>query len=116
MGQAEAIQERLAELSEQLQARSDELVAAIERGSADVRALNGQSRWIDLAWTPEEGLRNREWFRSRFVAPDATSGYASWALPGVRYEAEFGDSLSLTESLSDMQAVLDRIDQMLSAN
>ena len=116
LGQAEAIQERLAELSEQLQARSDELVAAIERGSADVRALNGQSRWIDLAWTPEEGLRNREWFRSRFVAPDATSGYASWALPGVRYEAEFGDSLSLTESLSDMQAVLDRIDQMLSAN
>lgn len=114
LGQAEAIQERLAQLSNRLNNRSTRLVATLENGILDPRRVNAQTRWTDLAWTPEAGLRERLWFRNRFVAPDATSGYASWALPGVRYEVEMAESRRLTDALTEIEAVLDRIEKALS--
>lgn len=111
LGQAEALQERFAQLSRRLENRSNRLVATLENGILDPRRVNAQTRWIDLAWTPRAGLREREWLRNRFVAPDATSGYSSWPLPGIRYELEVGDSRNLTDTITDLEAVLDRIEE-----
>jgi N-acetylated-alpha-linked acidic dipeptidase len=113
LGQAEALQERLAKTSRGLENRADRLVATLENGILDPRRVNAQTRWTDLAWTPPAGLRERAWFRNRFVTPDATSGYASWVLPGIQYELEVGDSRNLTEAISELEAVLDRIEKAL---
>ncbi len=114
LGQAEQIQERLERVGRGLENRASRTVLTLENGIIDVRRTNAQTRGVDLAWTPVSGLRDRLWLRNRFVGPDATSGYASWALPGVRYEMEAGDARQLSESLSDLDAVLDRIERALS--
>ncbi len=114
LGQAEALQERFAAVSRRLENRANRLIATLENGVLDPRRVNAQTRWTDLAWTPPSGLRERAWLSNRFVAPDATSGYSSWALPGVRYELEVGDSRNLTDALADLEAVLDRIEKALS--
>lgn len=113
LGQAEQIQERLAKVGRRLGNRASRIVATLENGIIDVRRTNAQTRGVDLAWSPDSGLREREWLRNRFVAPDATSGYASWAMPGVRYEMEVGDVRQLTEALAEIDAVLDRIERAL---
>jgi len=113
LGQVEVLQERLAQMSRLLENRTNLQVATLENGIFNARRVNSQTRWTDLAWTPLGGLREREWLRNRFVAPDATSGYASWALPGVRYELEEGDSRNLTDALADIDAVLDRVEKSL---
>ena len=113
LGQIETIRERMAAISTALAHRSETLAKLLESGRIDPREHNADTRAVDLAWTPTSGLREREWLRNRFISPDATSGYASWAIPGVRYELEVGETRFLTEALRDLDRVLDRIDQAL---
>lgn len=79
-------------------ARFDALAArceALERALVDLgpelAAREGHRRVVDellrawpRAWLDEAGLPGRPWFRNLYVAPDETSGYASWTLPGLR--------------------------------
>jgi N-acetylated-alpha-linked acidic dipeptidase len=51
------------------------------------RALIG----LEKAWLDDAGLQDRPWSRSLYVSPDPFSGYASWMLPGIRYEIETDD-------------------------
>ncbi len=51
------------------------------------RALIG----LEKAWLNDRGLQGRPWSRSIYVSPDPFSGYASWMLPGLRYEIETDD-------------------------
>ncbi len=78
------------------------LVTARERwiGSGEVdpavaeevnRALIG----LEKAWLNDRGLQGRPWSRSIYVSPDPFSGYASWMLPGLRYEIETDDRADL---------------------
>ncbi|MCA9739856.1 MAG: M28 family peptidase [Gemmatimonadetes bacterium] len=46
---------------------------------------------LEKAWLDERGLQDRPWSRSLYVSPDPFSGYASWMLPGLRYEIETDD-------------------------
>lgn len=111
LGHIEALRERMAALSTALAERSKSMEKMLESGRLDRRALNAETRAIDLAWTPLEGLRQRPWLRNRFISPDATSGYASWAMPGVRYELTVGDARFLNRALRDIERVLDRVDR-----
>ncbi len=49
--------------------------------SASIRRL---LREIERSWCDERFDDGRPWYRNGFAAPDATSGYAAWILPGLR--------------------------------
>lgn len=53
-----------------------------------LRALNAGLIALEKAFIHEEGLQGRPWYRSLYATPDPFSGYASWMLPGLRYEIE----------------------------
>ena len=79
-----------------------ELVAARERwiGSGEVdpeaaEAVNRALIGLEKAWLNDRGLQGRPWSRSIYVSPDPFSGYASWMLPGLRYEIETDDRADL---------------------
>ncbi len=74
------------------------LVRARERwtasGSVDPAAAEDVNReliGLEKAWLNDRGLQGRPWSRSIYVSPDPFSGYASWMLPGLRYEIETDD-------------------------
>jgi N-acetylated-alpha-linked acidic dipeptidase len=54
----------------------------------ELRALNAMLIGLEKAFVHEEGLQGRPWYRSLYASPDPFSGYASWMLPGLRYEVE----------------------------
>ena len=65
-------------------------VAVTERyfPNAELRAINRLLVSLERALLHEEGLQERPWYRSLYASPDPFSGYASWMLPGLRYEIE----------------------------
>ncbi len=78
------------------------LVAArdgwIESGDIDrtrAEAVNRALIGLEKAWLNDRGLQGRPWSRSIYVSPDPFSGYASWMLPGLRYELETDDRTDL---------------------
>lgn len=71
----------LADARDRWTAGGDVSPAAAERVN---RALIG----LEKAWLNDRGLQGRPWSRSLYVSPDPFSGYASWMLPGLRYEIE----------------------------
>jgi len=52
--------------------------------------VNGLLIGLEKAWLHQQGLQERPWSRSVYASPDPFSGYASWMLPGLRYEVETG--------------------------
>ena len=54
----------------------------------DPTAINRGLLQLERAFIIPEGLQNRPLSRSLYVSPDPFSGYASWMLPGLRYELE----------------------------
>lgn len=56
----------------------------------DLAAINRGLLQLERAFILPEGLQNRPLSRSLYVSPDPFSGYASWMLPGLRYELETG--------------------------
>ncbi|MBT5962726.1 MAG: hypothetical protein HOG99_14355, partial [Gemmatimonadetes bacterium] len=61
------------------------------------------------------GLQGRPWSRSLFASPDPFSGYASWMLPGLRYEILEGDASTLTDWLDIYTAAVSELTSRVSA-
>jgi len=59
--------------------------------SSDAERINAAFIGLEKAWLDDRGLQDRPWSRSLYVSPDPFSGYASWMLPGLRYEIETDD-------------------------
>jgi N-acetylated-alpha-linked acidic dipeptidase len=80
-------------------ARAATLAAAVGGGLASerLRRANARLRELEKAWLDDRGLQGREWSRSLYVSPDPFSGYASWMLPGIRYEIETDDPAGVPE-------------------
>ena len=77
-------------------ARSERVVA----GPVSVEAatmINAAFIGLEKAWLDDRGLQDRPWSRSLYVSPDPFSGYASWMLPGLRYEIETDDPADVPE-------------------
>lgn len=94
----------LVEASRQLDEAAAELEAArsarLARGpvaSADAARINAALIGLEKAWLDDRGLQDRPWSRSLYVSPDPFSGYASWMLPGLRYEIETDDPADVPE-------------------
>ncbi len=92
----------LVESTQDLEAAARALVAARDRwtGSGSVEpaaaeAVNRALIGLEKAWLNDRGLQGRPWSRSIYVSPDPFSGYASWMLPGLRYELETDDRADL---------------------
>jgi N-acetylated-alpha-linked acidic dipeptidase len=59
-------------------------------GTLDDAAINRHLLGLERAFIHSGGLQEQPLSRSLYVAPDPFSGYASWPLPGLRYELETG--------------------------
>jgi len=57
----------------------------------EAERINAAFIGLEKAWLDDRGLQDRPWSRSLYVSPDPFSGYASWMLPGLRYEIETDD-------------------------
>jgi N-acetylated-alpha-linked acidic dipeptidase len=68
-----------------------ERVAAGPVSAVDAERINDAFIALEKAWLDDRGLQDRPWSRSLYVSPDPFSGYASWMLPGLRYEIETDD-------------------------
>lgn len=66
----------------------------------DLMAVNEQLIQLEKAFIDKKGMRYGSWYRSLYASPDPYSGYASWMLPGLLYEA----SLNETKYLEEMEA------------
>jgi N-acetylated-alpha-linked acidic dipeptidase len=53
-----------------------------------LQSINQDLIALEKAFLYADGLQNRPRMRSLYVSPDPFSGYASWMLPGLRYEIE----------------------------
>ena len=92
----------LAVAIDDLEDAAEDLAAARDRWTASGRAspaaaerVNRALIGLEKAWLNDRGLQGRPWSRSLYVSPDPFSGYASWMLPGLRYEIETGNRAAL---------------------
>ncbi|MBC3785226.1 M28 family peptidase [Spirosoma utsteinense] len=63
-------------------------------------ALNRELRLLERSFIDPKGNAFGAWYRSLYASSDPNSGYASWMLPGLLYEA----SLKSTANLPDLEA------------
>lgn len=97
---------------------ADAAIAACAARASDASAcarLNALQIATERAWFDEAGLPDRPWRRNLFIAPDETSGYASWPLPGVRRAVERADTAELSREAPRLEAAIDRHERALSA-
>ena len=64
---------------------------------ASLEDINRELIALEKALLRPVGLQERPWSRSLYASPDPFSGYASWMLPGIRYEVEMEDSRAIAE-------------------
>ncbi len=68
---------------------------ALDGSQSTAARANAELIGLERAWLNDRGLQGRPWSRSLYVSPDPFSGYASWMLPGLRYEIETQDRADL---------------------
>ena len=86
---------RLEEAASALVEARDRWIASGSIDPARAEAVNRALIGLEKAWLNDRGLQGRPWSRSIYVSPDPFSGYASWMLPGLRYELETDDRADL---------------------
>ncbi len=89
---------------EKLQLNAEKLSILIEKELAsssnkDFEEVNQILLQMERAFIDKEGMEYGSWFRSLYASSDPFSGYASWMLPGLLYEAAIqrSDKLSTWE-------------------
>ena len=97
-----------AERAERLQARLVSSAAAGELGREHRARLDAAIRGLDRAWLDEAGLPGRPWYRNLYTAPDESSGYAAWPLPGLQKAVVDSDAPLASRQVARLQGVLSR--------
>lgn len=83
---------------------------------ADLAArVNADLIGLEKAWLDDRGLQDRPWSRSLYVSPDPFSGYASWMLPGLRFEIETDNPAGVPEWESRYIAAIERLAERMRA-
>ncbi|HSM04359.1 MAG TPA: M28 family metallopeptidase, partial [Longimicrobiales bacterium] len=95
-------------------ARAERVAAGPVPAEAAAR-INAALIGLEKAWLDERGLQDREWSRSLYVSPDPFSGYASWMLPGIRYEIETDDPAEVPEWEGRYLAAIERLADRMEA-
>lgn len=83
--------ESLDEAAAELEAAREGWTGSGELDPVGAERINRMLIGLEKAWLNDRGLQGRPWSRSLYVSPDPFSGYASWMLPGLRYEIETDD-------------------------
>ena len=83
--------------------------------SAAAAAMNAGFIGLEKAWLDNRGLQDRPWSRSLYVSPDPFSGYASWMLPGLRYEIETDDPGDVPDWETRYVDAIDRLTARMDA-
>ncbi|PEN13399.1 glutamate carboxypeptidase [Longibacter salinarum] len=68
---------------------------ANDRTVPNLEQVNEAMIGLEKAFLHPPGLQNHPLKRSLYASPDPFSGYASWMLPGLRYEVEAGTASGL---------------------
>jgi len=79
---------RLADASEQFEKARNHCLATGRLDAGTAESANELLIGLEKAFIHPAGLQGRPWHRSLFASQDPFSGYASWLLPGLRYEIE----------------------------
>jgi N-acetylated-alpha-linked acidic dipeptidase len=68
-----------------------QLNGMLEKGSLssnELKEINKELIGLEKSWLDEKGMYFGDWYKSLYVSTDPFSGYASWVLPGIRYDIE----------------------------
>jgi N-acetylated-alpha-linked acidic dipeptidase len=79
------------------------------------RQLNAALIALEKAFIDMEGLQERPWSRSLYASPDPFSGYASWMLPGIRYEIETANAAGVYEWEARYEAAVAELQRRVAA-
>lgn len=105
----------LEQAAAELEAARADRVARGPVPRAVAKRINDAFIGLEKAWLDDRGLQDREWSRSLYVSPDPFSGYASWMLPGLRYEIETDDPAEVPEWEQRYVDAVDRLTQRMRA-
>ncbi len=89
--------DELADVAEELETSLFASDSPVYDPAADRDAANRGLLDMEKAFIRSEGLQGRPWSQSLFASPDPFSGYASWMLPGLRFEVESRSAAGIAE-------------------
>lgn len=78
------------------------------------RRLNQELLSLERCFVDEKGMAYGKWYRSLYASSDPFSGYASWMLPGFRYEAAMESTESLPELTQRYQEAFERLEKRIA--
>jgi len=104
-----------------LGAVSNQLAVRLEKvshwESRRLQKVNQRLMALERQWLNEKAIAFSNWNRSLYASPDPFSGYASWMLPGLRFQMESGhwDRVGQAESdlISAVKDIMTKMNQTL---
>jgi N-acetylated-alpha-linked acidic dipeptidase len=109
LSRLEAASRALDEAAAELEAARSESLREGPLPADQAREINAALIALEKAWLDDRGLQDRPWSRSLYVSPDPFSGYASWMLPGIRYEIETDNPAAVPEWETRYVEAIDRL-------
>ncbi|MCA9283222.1 MAG: M28 family peptidase [Phycisphaerales bacterium] len=106
------LNEAIDELESSATALNGAIAQALSAGATPQVALDRLSTeliGLERSWLRSRGLPERPWYRSQYVAPDPTSGYSAWMLPGLRWAVEEGTQQDIDEHLTVLRHIVKRL-------
>lgn len=103
--------DRLAESAATYEQRVKEQLSSGKLKGKRLEQLNSILIGLDRAFIDEQGMAYGKWFRSLYASSDPYSGYASWMLPGLLYEASLKSTKGLPELERRYLAAFERLDK-----
>jgi N-acetylated-alpha-linked acidic dipeptidase len=113
----------VAALKTSAEALDQKLAAALAGNLIDgkkAKEINKAMLGLEKSFIDPKGMYFGNWYRSLYASSDPFSGYASWILPGIKFETEIKSSARLAEwderyskAIMDLKAKMDGILGML---
>ena len=89
--------EKLSESSKEYEKAMNAALASGKLSEKEIHTLNKELISLEKSWIDPKGMYFGSWYRSLYVSTDPFSGYASWILPGIKYEVETKSTERLEE-------------------
>lgn len=87
----------------------------------EAKQINQQMIQLEKSFLDEKGMDFGQWYQSLYASTDPFSGYASWILPGIRYEAEQQSGEKLQEwdlryagAITDLSQKIEKLTEELA--
>ena len=104
---------RLGTTAQRFEETRDRRMANGEIEKDQATAANQLLIGVEKALIHPDGLQGRPWHRSLYASQDPFSGYASWLLPGLRYEIETHSEEGFRQWLAIYLAALQDLTQRI---